>query len=1258
MQQAPAILSHRSSGSAQSQATSSATATSRASLRIEPASKTHASVVDLMMQVGSDFLNLGEGQVIGTLFRQTVLSPDVREYMGYCRDNLASDDPAHLTAVKVLRWAEPFLKLIGGRPLDPFFALQVLAAADKTVEGFLKMELKKPHDTVQREMIEKALDQINVLRPDWKPLGPYLARELFAKSLAEAGPHQVRQMLLRALRNTSNDKVEVLLCFLLSETAKVDSDVAKAVDEAAPPLQVGNQSIPFTFSALRQAMFTDALFRTMTLKLFSKADSKYVEAYRSKVVADLAAADPEVAQLAMGITHSQKTTSIRDFALRALGTAFRKEIETRKKCQKDSATLLAFTKQQRNGKSVQSLLDGAHHGPPRVDHGTDFDGHRAYQPGDPVRAIDWHATARVGSPVVKIDRPPTSSRVTIVIDPMVLSHSGFDRHKQVAVVSGMIAAAAINGKEEVALIIGDNYYIAPSTDRGQLEAFLFAIYNAVPAGENQATSLLTGSFIRDKVPPNSRLVVISNFSNPQKEMGKAFRSFRSRAIAVTPIDIGMRGYVFPEPVIMMGSLEMRVDLRIVSALGNHAADKRSQRRVALLKAHQGRKIDDSALSCDRDGLRKTAKLLARPVTDKDAKTRCQFEGRVVIPHVGKLVPLSGAKISSVLALGSTGILKAMEFEVKVSGSTALFELLAGARLRQGRATRLAAPDVFINPADIGEGGRFDAKAAFEDDPAAFVSRMREHKFGGRSGIATPLDDCYNVPSPFEQLWPEVADLRCPYLYDAFGYGDGGGRDMLEDLRVLSGSARTRPKGKSKIRLPMSKDNASPQNSAVDQASPKRRWLARANVPLKGSDAYLPMIVGCVHDPLTCEFEPGSELALESFERAAGRVAVIGFRRWAAQLVGELVPLAAKFIGRGKRMKNRVKVRLAGSESPFVGRLFNLPLPHFREQIRQLLGEQLHDQLTTQTFAFDELDSQTRGRWQALLEKIQNMTANEAMMAIADFVIQNYAYRQYEGLELLMLENLRERAAAGECQGANEYLGLVLSLGGGKCSELSQVALALLRAAGIPTAIFGGYVAEGKKIDGEAHQWAGVVAKDLDGTYVSRPVEVAINSQSKSAQALASMVRSAAEAALAKASKAVEGGGVPHGNGELLAVETKVFGRKTASERYLERLWYRLTIEEQDAIAFSLNDLLSAQELEGAVFAGKSVPVHIMQHLGMRGEYARKNRPLSGNRFQSVLAHIAVLAQDPVPQLLEHLPAEAGSGYATKFVEALSMIQPA
>ena len=68
---------------------------------------------------------------------------------------------------------------------------------------------------------------------------------------------------------------------------------------------------------------------------------------------------------------------------------------------------------------ARMVVDGFMHGmhrSRRVGLSLDFAEHRAYQPGDDIRAIDWNVTARFNHPYIKVFEEEREMTVMLVVD--------------------------------------------------------------------------------------------------------------------------------------------------------------------------------------------------------------------------------------------------------------------------------------------------------------------------------------------------------------------------------------------------------------------------------------------------------------------------------------------------------------------------------------------------------------------------------------------------------------------------------------------------------------------------------------------------------------------------------------------------------------------------------------------------------------------------------------------------------------------------
>jgi uncharacterized protein (DUF58 family) len=133
-----------------------------------------------------------------------------------------------------------------------------------------------------------------------------------------------------------------------------------------------------------------------------------------------------------------------------------------------------------------SLLDGEY-GSVFKGRSLDFDELRAYVPGDEVRDIDWKATARHGSPLVKRYVAVRRHSVLLLIDTgrnlAARSLSG-EAKKDVAVqAAGVLGYLACRHGDDIGLLHGNtagSKYIPPRTGEEHLERLLREVDSSVP----------------------------------------------------------------------------------------------------------------------------------------------------------------------------------------------------------------------------------------------------------------------------------------------------------------------------------------------------------------------------------------------------------------------------------------------------------------------------------------------------------------------------------------------------------------------------------------------------------------------------------------------------------------------------------------------------------------------------------------------------------------------------------------------------------
>lgn len=136
---------------------------------------------------------------------------------------------------------------------------------------------------------------------------------------------------------------------------------------------------------------------------------------------------------------------------------------------------------------VEDLLSGPYRSVFRG-RGLEFDEVRAYQPGDDVRSIDWHTTARTGTVQIKQNVEERSLTVMLAVD---LSASGDfasgpqSKRELAAELTAVLALSAVMNNDRVGLLLFTDRverYLPPRTGRRQALALVAAVLGHVPRG--------------------------------------------------------------------------------------------------------------------------------------------------------------------------------------------------------------------------------------------------------------------------------------------------------------------------------------------------------------------------------------------------------------------------------------------------------------------------------------------------------------------------------------------------------------------------------------------------------------------------------------------------------------------------------------------------------------------------------------------------------------------------------------------------------
>jgi len=164
-------------------------------------------------------------------------------------------------------------------------------------------------------------------------------------------------------------------------------------------------------------------------------------------------------------------------------------------------------------RTVDGLLHGAHLSR-RKGVSTEFDHHKLYQPGDPIKHVDWKVSARHERTFVKRYIEDTSLAVRLVADrsgSLGQSTNGAVVFEQCARLTAALAYLVLRQRDSVGLQLAaaaGGSWIPASSTQSQLVRILEALVAAQPAGEDALTAALRA--LADRQAYKGMVVVLSD----------------------------------------------------------------------------------------------------------------------------------------------------------------------------------------------------------------------------------------------------------------------------------------------------------------------------------------------------------------------------------------------------------------------------------------------------------------------------------------------------------------------------------------------------------------------------------------------------------------------------------------------------------------------------------------------------------------------------------------------------------------------------
>ncbi len=180
---------------------------------------------------------------------------------------------------------------------------------------------------------------------------------------------------------------------------------------------------------------------------------------------------------------------------------------------------------------VEGFIAGMHRSPY---HGfsAEFREHRAYQPSDPPRLVDWRLFARSDRLYVKQFTDETNLRAYLLVDSSAsMAYKGNGPVSKIDYARSLAASLALlllKQRDAVGLaIFGDSLqsWVRPSTSSGHLERLLIELVRAEPRGGTRPLEVFVN--IAGRIPPRGMVILISDLLVPSDVLVTALRHLAS-----------------------------------------------------------------------------------------------------------------------------------------------------------------------------------------------------------------------------------------------------------------------------------------------------------------------------------------------------------------------------------------------------------------------------------------------------------------------------------------------------------------------------------------------------------------------------------------------------------------------------------------------------------------------------------------------------------------------------------------------------------
>jgi len=183
-------------------------------------------------------------------------------------------------------------------------------------------------------------------------------------------------------------------------------------------------------------------------------------------------------------------------------------------------------------RTVEGMFQGVHDSK-RIGVSTDFDHHKEYQPGDPIKHVDWKASARQDSYYIKKYVEDTALSLRLVVDRsasmMRSTDDGASKYDHAARIAACLTYLALQENDSTGLVLTtseETKWIPPSSRADQLVAILSELVGQEPSDrDNLSTCLET---ILNRGEEKGLIVAISDLMFPPDDTQQQLASLMAQ----------------------------------------------------------------------------------------------------------------------------------------------------------------------------------------------------------------------------------------------------------------------------------------------------------------------------------------------------------------------------------------------------------------------------------------------------------------------------------------------------------------------------------------------------------------------------------------------------------------------------------------------------------------------------------------------------------------------------------------------------------